>query len=112
MTLSKSQYIRGLQCHKSLWLYKNRPELRTAPDAAQESLFETGYQVGELAIDEKCDVKIMANEFKEYDLEELFDEESEDSINKHQNFSISFLQRKMKIGYNGTFMLLEKIAKR
>ncbi len=49
MTLSKSQYIRGLQCHKSLWLYKNRPELRTAPDAAQESLFETGYQVGELA---------------------------------------------------------------
>ncbi len=49
MTFSKSQYIRGLQCHKSLWLYKNRPELRTAPDAAQESLFETGYQVGELA---------------------------------------------------------------
>ena len=24
MPLSKSQYIRGLQCHKSLWLYKNK----------------------------------------------------------------------------------------
>ena len=49
MTLSKSQYIRGLQCHKSLWLYKNNPELRDTPDQAQESLFNAGYSVGELA---------------------------------------------------------------
>ena len=49
MTLSKSQYIRGLQCYKSLWLYKNNPELRDAPDQAQESLFNTGHTVGELA---------------------------------------------------------------
>ncbi|PHS37681.1 MAG: hypothetical protein COB07_10015 [Sulfurovum sp.] len=49
MTLSKSQYIRGLQCHKSLWLYKNKPELRDTPDYAQESLFNTGHTVGELA---------------------------------------------------------------
>lgn len=49
MTLSKSQYIRGLQCHKSLWLYKNKPELRDIPNQAQESLFNTGYDVGDLA---------------------------------------------------------------
>ena len=49
MTLSKSQYIRGLQCPKSLWLYKNCPELRSKPDAQTEALFETGYQVGNLA---------------------------------------------------------------
>ena len=49
MTLSKSQYIRGLQCHKSLWLYKNNPELRDAPDEAQQSLFNTGHNVGEKA---------------------------------------------------------------
>ena len=49
MTLSKSQYIRGLKCHKSLWLYKNKPELRDVPDHAQESLFNTGHSVGELA---------------------------------------------------------------
>ena len=49
MTLSKSQYIRGLQCHKSLWLYKNKPELRDKSDKAQESLFNTGHSVGELA---------------------------------------------------------------
>ena len=49
MTLSKSQYIRALQCHKSLWLYKHKPELRDTPDTQTESLFETGYQVGDLA---------------------------------------------------------------
>lgn len=49
MNLSKSQYIRGLQCHKSLWLYKNKPELRDTPNQAQESLFNTGHDVGELA---------------------------------------------------------------
>ena len=49
MTLSKSQYIRGLQCHKSLWLYKNRPDLRDTPDNKTESSFNTGYDVGELA---------------------------------------------------------------
>jgi len=49
MRLSKSQYIRGLQCHKSLWLYKNRPELRDALDYQTKSSFNTGYQVGDLA---------------------------------------------------------------
>ena len=49
MNLSKSQYIRGLQCHKSLWLYKNNPELRDTPNQTQETLFNTGHNVGELA---------------------------------------------------------------
>lgn len=49
MNLSKSQYIRGLQCHKSLWLYKNQLNLRDTPDHQAESSFNTGYDVGELA---------------------------------------------------------------
>ena len=49
MHLSKSQYMRGLQCHKSLWLYKNNPELRATPDHAQKTLFNTGHHVGDLA---------------------------------------------------------------
>ncbi len=48
MTLSKSQYLRGLQCLKSLWLYKNRPELRVVSKKS-ESLFESGINVGDLA---------------------------------------------------------------
>ncbi len=49
MTLSKSQYIRGLQCLKSLWLYKHRPKLRAEPKEETEALFATGYRVGDLA---------------------------------------------------------------
>lgn len=47
--LSKSQFTRGLQCHKSLWLLKNRPELRTEPDASLQARFDAGTQVGILA---------------------------------------------------------------
>ena len=47
--LSKSQYVRGLQCHKSLWLNKNKPGLLEEPDVQQKSLFKTGNTVGELA---------------------------------------------------------------
>lgn len=43
--LSKSQYIRGLQCHKSLWLYRNRPDLREISDA-QSAVFASGTEVG------------------------------------------------------------------
>jgi len=46
MTLSKSQYIRGLQCPKSLWLYKNRPELKIQKD---ESILQSGINVGDFA---------------------------------------------------------------
>ncbi|QPJ62379.1 MAG: hypothetical protein G3M70_11070 [Candidatus Nitronauta litoralis] len=47
--LSKSQYLRGLQCHKKLWLYRNRKDLLEEPDAAQQALFDTGTAVGLLA---------------------------------------------------------------
>lgn len=49
--LSKSQFVRGLQCQKSLWLYRNRADLRTAPDAFQESIMEAGTEFGKLARD-------------------------------------------------------------
>ncbi|MDX1777191.1 MAG: DUF2779 domain-containing protein, partial [Desulfobulbales bacterium] len=48
-SLSKSLFTRGLQCHKSLWLYKNRPELRAEPDAALQARFDAGTEVGLLA---------------------------------------------------------------
>ncbi len=49
MILSKSQFIRGLQCHKSLWLYKNKRELLKEPDEQTKSLFKTGHTVGDYA---------------------------------------------------------------
>jgi hypothetical protein len=46
--LSKSQYVRGLRCHKSLWYIKNKPELRQIA-SEDMALIETGYSVGDLA---------------------------------------------------------------
>jgi hypothetical protein len=48
MSLSKSQYIRGLQCEKSLWLYKYRPELRKISQQSDMTM-NAGMSVGELA---------------------------------------------------------------
>ena len=47
--LSKSLYIKGLQCHKALWLHKNRPELKAKPSVAQLAVFDSGTDVGILA---------------------------------------------------------------
>lgn len=48
-SLSKSQFLRGLQCHKSLWLHKFKPELRSEPDESQQAVFDAGTDVGILA---------------------------------------------------------------
>jgi hypothetical protein len=47
--LSKSQFTRGLQCHKSLWLFKNRRDLQQKPDAGLQARFDAGTEVGLLA---------------------------------------------------------------
>jgi hypothetical protein len=44
--LSKSLFIRGLQCHKSLYLHKYQPELKDKVSAEQEAKFQTGINVG------------------------------------------------------------------
>lgn len=49
MRLSKSQFTRGLQCDKSLWLYHHKRKLREVPDETQQAVFDTGTQVGILA---------------------------------------------------------------
>ncbi len=47
--LSKTQFLRGLQCHKALWLLKNRRDLVPEPSAALCAVFEEGREVGKLA---------------------------------------------------------------
>ena len=49
--LSKSTFLRGLQCHKSLYLYQHHRDLQDPPDLGKEAIFSTGHQVGELARD-------------------------------------------------------------
>ncbi|WP_024953490.1 DUF2779 domain-containing protein [Sulfurospirillum arcachonense] len=49
MNLSKSLYTRAIQCPKSLWLKKYKPEVLTPPDESAKAVFETGNVVGDLA---------------------------------------------------------------
>ncbi|MGO9613756.1 MAG: DUF2779 domain-containing protein [Dissulfurispiraceae bacterium] len=47
--LSKSLFLRGLQCPKSLYLHKYHPELRDEISDQQKALFRTGTDVGRYA---------------------------------------------------------------
>jgi len=48
-TLSKSTFQRGMQCVKSLYLYKNFIHLRDPLSAQQKAVFNRGNNVGVLA---------------------------------------------------------------
>ncbi len=47
--LSKSLFVRGVRCHKSLYLHKYRPELKDEVSAETEKRFAGGYEIGDLA---------------------------------------------------------------
>ncbi|GJL85306.1 MAG: hypothetical protein DHS20C02_10810 [Micavibrio sp.] len=47
--ISKSQYIKGLQCPKALWYYRHRKDLAPEIDPATQARFDTGHEIGELA---------------------------------------------------------------
>lgn len=47
--LSKSAFIKGLQCHKALYLKKYNPELEDKITQSQLAIFDKGHQVGFLA---------------------------------------------------------------
>jgi hypothetical protein len=47
--LSKSTFIKGMQCQKALYLNKHYKELKEEVSAAQEAIFAQGTSVGELA---------------------------------------------------------------
>ena len=62
-TLSKSQYIRGLQCSKSLWLYRNRKDLAPETTSEKQGVFNIGNLIGQLAMDRFPDGVEVTNEY-------------------------------------------------
>lgn len=48
-TISKSQYIKGLQCPKALWFYRFRKDLKPEIDAKTQTRFDTGNEISLLA---------------------------------------------------------------
>ncbi|QXE87349.1 DUF2779 domain-containing protein [Geomonas nitrogeniifigens] len=49
--LSKTLFVRGCQCHKSLWLQKFKPELKDEESPETTARFAGGNMIGELARD-------------------------------------------------------------
>jgi hypothetical protein len=49
LTLSKSSFLKGLQCLKALYLSKYRPELKDPVPLEQQAIFEKGTKVGIIA---------------------------------------------------------------
>ena len=49
LMLSKSLFLNGLQCYKSLYLHKYHPELKDEISETQNALFQSGKEVGILA---------------------------------------------------------------
>jgi len=49
LTLSKSQYMKGLQCPLALWYSMNRKDLGTDVSASDQARFDAGKEVGLLA---------------------------------------------------------------
>lgn len=47
--LSKSRFIKGLQCHKALWLTTHRSELKNEVSEQQQAVFDSGHEVGHWA---------------------------------------------------------------
>jgi uncharacterized protein DUF2779 len=47
--ISKSQYLKGLQCPKALWYYRHRRDLYPEIPEAKQRLFDSGHEVGRLA---------------------------------------------------------------
>jgi len=47
--ISKSQYLKGIQCSKALWLYRHRPDLAPEISESQQFLFDIGNEIGKLA---------------------------------------------------------------
>ena len=47
--LSKSLFVRGVRCHKSLYFIKYKPELKDEVSADTEKNFQVGFEIGDLA---------------------------------------------------------------
>lgn len=48
-TLSKSTFLRGSQCLKSLYLHFHKPELKDPISSMQQAIFSQGHEVGKIA---------------------------------------------------------------
>ena len=95
--LSKSTFIRGIKCEKSLYFYKKNFNLRDSISQSSQFIFDTGKEIGILA-------------------QGLFPEGADCTPSNHYKISESvlkttdFIKKGRKIIYEATFMYNEVLA--
>ena len=95
--LSKSTFIRGIKCEKSLYFYKKNFNLRDSISQSSQFIFDTGKEIGILA-------------------QGLFPEGADCTPSNHYRISESvlkttdFIKKGRKIIYEATFMYNEVLA--
>ena len=101
MYLSKSKYVRALQCPKMLWMDINMPEEK-AEDESLEAIFATGNEVGDLA----------RKYFGSYALVD-YDKGLSSMLEETQNFINSGAQNiaEASFSYNGLFCSVDILRK-
>ena len=62
--LSKSRFMAGHQCHLRLWYDVHERHLRTPVDAAQQAIFDTGHEVGDLARERYPGGHLVAHDYR------------------------------------------------
>ncbi len=65
LTISKSQYIKGLQCPKALWLSRHSKDLASEVAQTKQALFDTGRDIGDAARGYFANGVLVANEYWE-----------------------------------------------
>ena len=62
--LSKSRFMAGHQCHLRLWYDVHERHLRPPIDAAQQAIFDTGHEVGDLARERYTGGHLIAHDYR------------------------------------------------
>ena len=62
--LSKSRYMSGKQCHLRLWYDVHERRLASPIDEAQQAIFDTGHEVGDLARERYPDGHLVSHDYR------------------------------------------------
>ncbi|NER10027.1 protein of unknown function [Muriicola jejuensis] len=102
--LSKSTFLRGLQCEKSLFLYKHHYDLKDEISAQQQAIFDQGTEIGLLA-QKLFPVGVDASPSSHYEMQE--------SVQKTKSFLEAGEARiyEATFQYNGVLAALDILVK-
>lgn len=112
--LSKSRFMNGLQCLKSLYLLVHNPELKDPSNSYSEYILNTGTKIGELAREHFDNGLLIKQDYTEHDaaIEATLKTIEDKSIDHIYEAAFLFEDIKIRVdilknNHNGTFDIIE-----